>query len=227
MSSKVHQLMRRISPALLVTALFLADGARGQDSPRPAWQWTEEERIAKRYDPSSMRSREGAFFADTPGPLHRGRDVVEGAKNPALFLPFELFQSLLMKTFSPLPEASQVFRDVYQERFGGAWFGDDFWQRLEQTARPYLDSIRTQRARAKEYQEAPPERRAEIDSQADELGQEACRLRVQSLETVRAAFGREAFDRFLYEAVAASMFHASVDSHVSADHLRHLAGGCQ
>lgn len=219
--------MSQIASAVFMTGLFLAAAARGQDSPRPPWKWTDEERLAKRYDPSSMRSRESAFFADTPGATPAGRDVVQGAKDPELFLPWELYQSLLMRAFSPLPEASQVFRDVYQERFGGAWFGGDFWQRLEQTARPYLDSIKTQRALAKEYQEAHPGRRAEIDRQADEFGKEDCRLRVQSLETVRATFGREAFDRFLYEAVAASSFHASVDNFVSADHLRYLAGGCQ
>ncbi len=219
--------MRRIAAVLLIAVLTLAAGVRGQDSPQPPWRWTDEERLAKRYDPSSMRSRESAYIADTAGALPAGRDIVQGAKDPALFLPFELYRSLLMRTFSPLPEASQVFRDGYQERFGGAWFGGDFWQRLEQTARPYLDSIRAQRALAKEYQEAHPGRRAEIDRQADEFGKTDCRLRVQSLETVRATFGREAFDRFLYEAVAASMVHASVDSYVSADHLRYLAGGCQ
>lgn len=216
--------MRRISSALLMTGLLVAAAARGQDSPRPPWKWTDEERIAKRYDPSSMRSRESAFFADTPS---AGRDVVQGAKNPELFLPWELYQSLLMRAFSPLPEASQVFRDVYQERFGGAWFGDDFWQRLERTARPCLDSIETQRALAEEYQTAHPGRRAEIDRQADEFSKKDCRLRVQNLEAARATFGREAFDRFLYEAVAPSMFSASVDNFVSADHLRYLAGGCQ
>jgi hypothetical protein len=132
-----------------------------------------------------------------------------------------------MRTFSPLPEASQVFRNEFQSRFGGAWFDGDFWQRLEQAARPYLDSIKAQRALAKEYQVAHPGRRAEIDRQGDERDKEACRLRAQSLETVRATFGREAFDRFLYEAVAPGIFHASVDSYVSADHLRYLAGGCQ
>ena len=220
--------MRRISSLFFMACLSVAMAARGQDSPRPAWQWTDEERLAKRYDPSSMRSRESAYVERSEGRVvAAGRDIVQGERDPELFLPFELYQSLLMQAFSPLPEASEVFRDGYKERSGGAWFGDDFWQRLEQSARLYLDSIKAQRARAKEYQTAHPGRRAEIDLEADEFGKAACRLRIQSLETVRATFGREAFDRFLYEAVAPSQFSSSVDSDVTADRLRYLAGGCQ
>lgn len=225
--------MRRISSALLMTGLLLAAAARGQDSSRPPWKWTDEERIAKRYDPASMRSRENAYVAGTEGAaVAAGRDVVQGDKNPELFLPFELYQDLLMRVFSPVPEASQVFRDVYQSKSGGIRIDDDFWQRLERTARPYLDSIETQRALAKEYQTAHPGRRAEIDRQAEDFGKEACRLNAQNLETARATFGREAFDRFLYEAVATgtssiSVNGTSVDSDLSADHLRYLAGGCQ
>jgi hypothetical protein len=175
-----------------------------------------------------MRSRESAYIADIAGATPAGRDVVQGNKNPELFLPFELYQDLLMRAFSPVPEVSQAYRDEYLSRSGGSRFDNDFWQRLEQTARPYLDAIKAQRALVKEYQEAHPGRRAEIDRQADARGTEDCRLLVQSLETVRATFGREAFDRFLYEAVASSMTHASGSGGgISADQLRYLAGGCQ
>ncbi|MEP7012583.1 MAG: hypothetical protein ABJC13_19855 [Acidobacteriota bacterium] len=229
---KGDRFMRMISSALLITGLLLAAAARGQDSPRPPWKWTDEERISKRYDPSSMRSRENAYVAETEGALDAaGRDVVQGDKNPELFLPIELYQDLLMRAFSPLPEASQGFRDEYQSKSGGIRIDNDFWQRLEQVARPYLDSIKAQRALAKEYQTAHPGRRAEIDRQAEEFGKKDCRLHAQSLETARATFGREAFDRFLYEAIApgtlsVSVYGTSVDSNVSADHLRYLAGGC-
>ncbi len=225
--------MRRITAALPMVVLTFAVAARGQGSQRPPWKWTDEERIAKRYDPASMHSREDAYVAKTEGAaVAIGRDVVDGDKNPGLFLPIDLYRALLMRAFSPVPEASQVFRDGYQSKSGGLRIDDDFWQRLERTARPYLDSIETQRALGKEYQTAHPGRRAEIDRQADEFGKEDCRLRVQNLETARATFGREAFDRFLYEAVAPGSFSTSVngtsdDSLISADHLRYLAGGCQ
>ena len=225
--------MRRIAAALLMVVPTLASGAHGQDSPRPPWKWTDEERIAKRYDPSSMRSREDAYVAETEGAaVAKGRDVVQGDKNPELFLPSELYRGLLMRAFSPVPEASQGFRDGYQSKSAGLRIDDDFWQRLERTARPYLDSIKAQLALVKEYQTAHPGRRAEIDRQDDERGMTDCRLVIQNLEAARATFGREAFDRFLYEAVAPSMLSASVfgtsdDSYVSADHLRYLAGGCQ
>ncbi|MEP7013376.1 MAG: hypothetical protein ABJC13_23900 [Acidobacteriota bacterium] len=225
--------MRRIAAALLIVVPTLAGAAHGQDSPRPPWKWTDEERIAKRYDPSSMHSRENDYIAKTEGAaVAIGRDVVDGDKNPELFLPSEVYQGLLRRAFSSVPEASQVFRDGYQSKSGGLRIDDDFWQRLERTARPYLDSTKAQLALVKEYQTAHPGRRAEIDRQADERGITDCRLVIQNLEAARATFGREAFDRFLYEAVAPGMSSisvngASVDSYLSADHLRYLAGGCQ
>lgn len=220
--------MRKTVIGFGLSLLLLAGPVLGQDPTKKNWQWTDEERLARRYDLSSMHSRESAYIAKTEGAaVAAGRDVVEGDRNPELFLPFELYRGLLMRAFSPLPEASQVFRDGFQERSGDEWFGHDFWQRLEQTARPYLDSIEAQRSLAKEYQTAHPGRRAEIDRQSEDFGKADCRLRAQNLEAARAIFGREAFDRFLYEAVAPDMMMISVSSEVSADHLRHLAGGCQ
>ncbi len=225
--------MRRITAALPMIVLTFAVAARGQESQRQPWKWTDEERIAKRFDPSSMHSREDAYVAKTEGAaVAIGREVVDGDKNPELFLPTELYRNLLMRAFSPVPEASQVFRDVYQSKSGGLRIDDDFWRRLERTARPYLDSIETQRALGKEYQTAHPGRRAEIDRQEAERGMTDCRLVIQNLASARATFGWEAFDRFLYEAVAPGSFSMSVngtsdDSLISADHLRYLAGGCQ
>ena len=219
--------MRKIVAGFCLSLLFLSAPILGHDPAKEIWQWTDEERLTERFDAASMRSRESAYLANKTGVPAMGRDVVRGETNPELFLPFELYQSLLRQAFSSSPEASQVFRDGFQERYGGKWFGDDFWRRLEQTARPYLESLKAQLALATEYQGARPGRRAEIDREADDSGTAACRLLAQNLEAARTAFGREAFDRFLYEAVAPGQFSVSVVGDVNADQIRFLAGGCR
>lgn len=170
--------------SLAVTPLLAADPQK------PAWQWTIEERLASRFDPADMRAREIADgekqrilkahagmpvnFDEPIVPIY-GRYVVDGCRNPAQFLPTELFDSLLLavdpRIGRPIPDRITAHLPAKPSVF---------WPALERISARYVA--------AKKGGGKSPE--------------ELCHLRALSLAMARAEFGAEPFDRFLYEAVA-------------------------
>ena len=220
--------MRRISSLFFMACLSVAMAARGQDSPRPAWQWTDEERLAVRFDPESMRTRLRNAKADGNVKGDAGeRDVVWGTRNPELFMPFEVYRYLVTTAFTAHGDARESFREGYLENAVELELGPDFWDRLEEAIRPDLQARDEIRTLAAKLADASEEQKAAISHEVEQTERLGCRAREQGLEAARREFGQEVFDRFLYVAVAPSMGLASVDSQVSADHVRYLSGGCR
>ncbi len=220
--------MRLTAAGVGITFFLLSGIAQGQVPAKQIWQWSDEERLAIRFDPESMRARVRNAKAD--GNI-RGeeeeRDVVYGTRNPELFLPFEVYRHLISTVFTTNLGARGVFRDGFLERASALALGPDFWERLEEAVRPDLQARAEVRALAARLASAPESGKADLSREMDQTQSLGCRTREQGLEAARRAFGQEVFDQFLYIGVAPGMGLASVDSHVSADHLRYLSGGCR
>jgi len=230
------------------TAGSQADAARGPGAAnrsdlgvrKPAWKWTVEERLARRFDPQAIaaRAREQAaereaYYARHPelseDPLFKVDDqggppteTIEGTKTPELFLTWELFLDLLNRSLLADGLSERGYRERIEERAAALGFGKDLWPRLEEAAAPFIELRR----------KAEPLRLIQSGETTDGFKMDAegllwCRTRAQAITAAKAEFGEEAFLRLLYEAVAPNLNEAWIVVPGLAEHLRFLEGGCQ
>ena len=172
---------------------------------KPPWEWTIEERLAARFDPVKIREREIAYearFPQTAGSSRRAREesigtagkqplvyIIDGSRNPELFLPYELFDGLL--TGLDPDETGRLRQQLYLRAWIRRLGYDDeaFWASLESVSAKYL----------------PLRFGKNISSSSEEVNASAearCRERYDALEAARALFGRKQFDIVLYTVMA-------------------------
>jgi hypothetical protein len=182
-------------------------------SPKPE-EWDVERRLAERFDPVKNGERMAAELVKNPNAAPRPEEnspdarhyVIDGARNPELFLPHELFEGLLT-AFQPDEFMQDAQRELYGRLLGEfGWDAEMFWPTLEQLSADYLQlRYRTE--------SADPTAR--------------CRARFEALQQARKAFGMKEFDAFLYRAIAPHGQSALVTNEPNpAARLRHEARGC-
>ncbi len=182
------------------------------------WEWTTDERLADRFDPQKIHERQEAYVERFPQlrshpepPLSPGetRYGIDGARNPELFLPHELFQFLL-QAFNGDPEQQAKQMRYFAPRLIKAGFDPQtFWPALQSVSSEYL-ALR------------------EIASHSSAESAEKCRARFAALDAARGMFGAERFDRMLYTAVApGTALGAGSLSRDPAQQLRWEADGCR
>jgi len=202
--------------ALLVGAALGAEAADATPAVKQPWTWTTEQRLAARFDAAAIRERMAAYEgrltpdqrAAVSGPSTSDiqQYVIEGTRNPELFLPSELIRGLLDAGLTSDAELRAMNRPLY--RPGIVALGimeDEFWELLSaSTDRQHLSR-----------QTADPE-----------LAR--CRTNKYVLDAMRARFGRENFDRFLYVTVArySAISSASNDTRREKEDLRREEMGC-
>jgi hypothetical protein len=181
-------------------------------TPKPAWQWTDEERVTARTVVSN-RHPLSAESSSVSG--DRNHFVIDGLKNPELFMPSELYNSLtygLWEDQRVRTETRAKYKPAIQ-RLG--WDEETFWNTLERFDRRHQELQRRLLSR---------------DLTPDEsfrLSTESCGARVAAFRAAQAAFGREKLLEFLYIAVAPGI---SITAKVGTDEqrrLRWVEGGCQ
>ncbi|HKS25263.1 MAG TPA: hypothetical protein VJZ76_20880 [Thermoanaerobaculia bacterium] len=191
--------MRRFAVAVLLSTPLLAQ------SPE---EWDTERRLAERFDDARNAERIAAVKAKSPnlsldslmrepGSKHY---LIVGWRNPELFLPHELFESLL--------DADKSTRDSYGKKLGDfGWEAASFWTTLDELSAGY---------RAVRYKQRTASAAAT-----------ACRARFDALERARQTFGKKKFDAFLYSALPPGMvFTTSTSEADPAASLRREALGC-
>lgn len=135
--------------AAVLLVLIALPAAFAEVPSRPAWKWTPEERIAKRLDPDAVQDRANAnerdladFRASVGVPPVPVRFVIEGRKDPALLMPFELFGSILEGLEDqPGTGARRVYR---RSIIDSGWDEDTFWRILRDAT---AEMMKTQRER--------------------------------------------------------------------------------
>lgn len=204
--------------ALLATVMFIGTWAVAEQPERKPWEWTQEERLAVRLDPAQIARRQNAeaarAAAATPQPSTTAQQglhnySIDGSRNPELLLPHELFRSLL-SGFMPNEEARQRKRDSLRAAIVAAGFDEAlFWSQLRAAASEYIDN---------HVYPAPgtPHRPG------------LCRSAFVSLNNARQVFGKDRFDRFLYEAIApVTQVTSATNAADPSAELRFVAAGCQ
>jgi hypothetical protein len=224
---RVHWICGVVLLTLTAAASEAPLSLSAQSPIKKPWQYTDDERLAMRFEVASMQARLESALADDAVDEGELRDVVEGSKNPELFMPWELYRTLLTAAFSSNPDARKGFRDNFEPWRKALGLPEDFWDRLGSHAEPYLSWELETRSLGAEMMAAQGKKSGEIERLVDTRGLESCRLRIETFEAARKAFGRERLDRFLYEAVAPGLGLSAADSTASLEQLRFLAGGCR
>jgi hypothetical protein len=235
--------MRLFLAVLVLTfsALVQAEEPQKEQSvPEPgqrikaAWEWSLDERIAKRLDAQQIRERAAARERDLSkdpmrlqvhdsGPVEF---VIEGRRNPELFMTFELFGSIFLGID---PRTAKETRDQYRTKIAAfGWQEEFFWKVFEDACaellRQQTESLALQ---AQMRTVSPPERR-KLEAKAEALNYTQCRARAEAIRKIRAKLGGEGFGRFLYGAVAPEIsIFGELPVGDQAGWLRFVEGGCQ
>lgn len=226
----------RIAPALAL--LLLAPVIAADESPRPPWQWTLEERIAKRLSDASLRERAARRERESTqldsmraevltglGPLRALKPGIDGRHEPELFMPFELFNSLVGDLDPTLPDTRHRLASAIR---AAGWSEDAFWKTVREALGPYYELQQKRLALEARAESLPASERRAIEAEAESINIRQCALRADALQTVRLHFGGEPFDRFLYGKIAPTIsISTDFPFDQEARRLRYLEGGCR
>jgi hypothetical protein len=188
--------------AALLTFTFAASGEEPPQA-KPAWLMDHNERLARRYDSSAAAARlrlavaEGDVQASTD--IHKS--VVVGRRNPELLMPGELMEHVYPRFSHDVAKQREV-RDKWTERGGARYLGDDYWIRLQKRLQPLIETNRQRRDLQMKLETATGAEKEFLREAWSRANDALCPLRAKGLAAAREIFGRENFDRFLYEVVA-------------------------
>jgi len=226
-----------------VLALPLVASEPAAARPKPAWQWTLDERLAKRFDTASQLDRITPQATEPYGVLSvpeapvakpsptaaKLPSIIVGVRNPELLLPWELFDVLVSGAFSPNATTRDEERRelAANARVAGLTLPTDFWKTLENAARRQWEmehrAIAIGHRIAKATADEAPAARAEYVRNYEGL----CEARAEAIARARDAFGTEWFDRFLYLAVAPRTVQIKPGGVDDPHLLRVIDGGCR
>ena len=195
---------------LLAVAQFTLLTANGAQSfsagtaaiPKPPWSWTPQERLQLRFDPTRKSERLNVALTKFHiRQLRPGMTPVVGSLNPELLFPSELLDQFLMTTIVVAGERSDRIdhnRQTYIPQIRSAgWDENEFWRFVDTAAAGYAAALSSmteiQRKTRSNGKNAP---------HWNELALQFCEQRASFFEAARTKYGAEAFDKFLYTAVA-------------------------
>lgn len=186
----------------------------------------DAERIARRYEPGEFairRSRAIALGRD----VRENESIILGSENPELLLTWELML-YVKSTYYPVTDLQRVIGRRIRQRAASLGLNEDFFDRLHTVAQPYFHAENELRRldhklRGMAKDDPSLQQIADERRRANKL---ICPARASAARAARSEFGREQFDRFLYEAVAPD---ASVTVVPAKDREAWLwyDGGCQ
>jgi hypothetical protein len=205
----------------------------GPQPRKAAWQYTDDERFALRTNATLARQRVAekrqsrattGIHAASAGQQHA--DSFDGKSHPELFLPFEVFRNFVGLAFEGDARARDIVRHGMDAAVRNAGLPPDFWQRLEAMIAFHVADVRAERDLLNSRSKLSGPARERVVKALELKRADVCRSRADALAAARNAFGRERFDRFLYEGVAANMFQIT-DRVPTVEQLRRWEGGCR
>lgn len=187
---------------------------------KPAWEWTSSERAQARRNVDERRQRVAAFTARQPSQamsVPGAADVIDGRRDPQLFFAIELFEHLVRSSFVALPEA---YPQVVQQRSSDLFRQPAEWEQFAAIVSEYAALVR---------QEVNAAKALDVH-RIQALQSDKCVAGARALREARHAFGRERFDRMLYETVPVGIvasFTADTDFDRLIASAREREEGCQ
>lgn len=210
--------------AFAVALTLLPAVAQAQPPERPAWEWTTEERLAVRTDAEAARARvdKSERRQRRAAQATRPVDTITGNDNPELFLPHQVFETLVDLAFMHEARHGEMVQEGFTPDVKRHGLPADFWVRLRTVTTIYVADMRELHA----VQQRNRGVRTEAQESFAQAYDTMCRSRADALAAARHEFGRERFDRFLYEVIVKGMF-STAWSPVNGDLLRRAEEGCR
>jgi len=217
----------------LIAALAAANvsAQSAKSSPKTIWNWTIDERLAQRFDRDSIQERALAYRpgnaevrsqsmpanSDGAATTPHFEYIIDGHRNPELFLPHELYDMLLsgLTPDESLRIKQRSFYEPLLKQMG--YDAAAFWNALTSVNGEYL---------LVKFGDRPSGFASKATMQAEVNAR--CRARFKALEAARRLFGRTAFDRLLYTVIAPTTTESmstTSDAHLEDD-LRSAERGC-
>ena len=165
------------------------------------WEWSMKERLEHRRDPERRRQRVIAAYGTAA--LATTADVIDGHREPHLFLPEELMRSFLRRAFNRAPIMVDGLRLQYQPALieSGITNTDDFWVEMGVLAADWVRLATDSEAISKEINDATGERRADLLRQRREIDDRQTETLPSVLADAYDRFRIRAFNEFLYRAI--------------------------
>ena len=211
---------------MLIPVFLVLTAVLPPSSTQAPWKFTLEERIALRTNVDLARKR---VMEAGPGKgaqsMGRVVDRYDGKKNPELFLPFEVFRTLIVHSFAD-DLGGETFRRGFMAEAGARGLPPDFWDRLKGHSARYIADLAEERSLLVAYSERSGGERRKTARTLKAVQARLCGSRADALDAARKEFGYDAFDRFLYEVIAPGMFSLEDELPTPAV-LRWIAGGCK
>jgi hypothetical protein len=192
-----------VGMALLLVPTLDAQTPHGKRS----WEWTREDRLEARFDAKSVMQRAQArqdhlnHLPPTPGgkPPQTGlQNVIDGDRNPELFLPVELFVSLVEASFILAPD---WYPDQIRRWSNDVLSIEDDWKTFSEITEDLVADIRS------ELEGNSPEKRQKTTD--GHVSARCALITTAAIQRSRATFGHTEFDRFLYTVVTRNKSVAS------------------
>lgn len=207
------------------------EGAGKEIQPnKQAWEWDDRDRIAARVDPAAAAERlrrgetvreDSRLSAEGAGDSSmKAVDIIDGRRDPHLYLPYELFDQLVRLGFADDPPTRSAYRESKDEQRRQLGLPEDMWERLDSIVAAYRSDRNRQHDVA--LSGLPGEDRASASTRIEML---VCRDRYAALQEGQTQFG-PAFKRFLYTAVAVTMSDIVLQK-PEPERLATINGGCQ
>jgi hypothetical protein len=222
---------RKKIPPVAIAMLLCAVSVFAQQAKAP-WTLTVDERIALRASPELARERVGSgkrlqTSSESAATPDVAVDAFDGQTHPELFLPHEVFEELMELAFLAPSPTGDVVRTGFLPLVKQHGLPPDFWQRLQAVSTVYLADNRAVRDLLDtDSPRLTTPARQRMEEALELKHADACRSRADALATARKEFGRERFDRFLYQVIAVNMFLAA-DRLADPEILRQAERGCR
>jgi hypothetical protein len=222
---------------VLVLALLATLPLVAQSTKKP-WMLTLDERIALRTNPELARERvrharrsqalrtPAANSPSSSSGVIPTVDAFDGQTHPELFLPHEVFWKVIKLAFMGTPRQGQLIREGFMPEVRRLGLPDDFWQRLQSVSAVYIADSFAQWDIGMSLQQQHGAARQRAENTLTLKQRDSCRSRADALAASRNEFGRERFDRFMYEVFAINMFNVE-DRLPDAELLLKIEGGCR
>lgn len=217
-----------IKTMLMVTVIGVLPAVYAQSPKRP-WSLSLEERIALRTNRALAGERargEGRVRANVREGAPPLADSFDGRTHPELFLPHQVFRSLMDMAFLGGAKRGEWIREAMRAEVQEHGLPPDFWERLRVVSAIHISDATAVNDIAASLRQLHGRARRQAEYELALKQADTCRTAADALAAARREFGAEHFDRFLYDAIAIHMFHAA-DQLPEAEDLRKIERGCR
>lgn len=154
------------------------------------------------------------------------RDHIDGSSHPELFLPSEIYTIYMRAAYAYDDEPAMQFRHDIAVRLAESGLPEEIVPALEAESAVFIQLQTYEEELRARMGSASGGERSSIAAEMAGIRLQACPVRAEVLRRMRERFGRETFDRFLYEVLAPGA-HTSLLKAPDAKTLLWEEAGCR